>query len=103
MSHAGYSSTSHADPGAPDRRADPVFRQRFAAAERVLRVNNPRESVQAACMFGLARLQALFPDAPRPALASVVEAVLRTRRRRPRFLIKLPSVLRPRAPFSAER
>lgn len=80
-----------------DRRTNLTLRHRFAAAERVLRVNSPRESVQSACLFGLERLQRLFPDVSRATLADLIETVWRVRCRRDRSAATVPAVMRPRS------
>lgn len=85
-------------PGLLERRRNNTMRQRFARAERVLRAN-PAESLQAACMHGIGRLQVIFPDTPRTALANVIEAVHQARKRRPRPVPRVPTVQRsPRPP-----
>lgn len=93
MSTPENASSPEQWPALLDRRRNPTLRQRFERAERVLRANNPRESFQAACLYGIRRLQQIYPGVPRATLASVVETVLKVRRRRPR-LARVPTVLR---------
>lgn len=96
MMRSGTPSTPESNhwPALLDRRSNTTLRQRFAMAERVLRLNSPRESLQSACMFGLQRLQRLFPGVSRQTLANVIEAVVRARSRRARPLPAVPAVVR---------
>lgn len=89
-------------PALLDRRSNATLRQRFAMAERVLRLNSPRESLQSACMYGLQRLQRLFPGVSRKTLANVIETVVRARRRRAHPVPAVPAVLRS-APKAARK